>query len=172
MDRLKGGTKFQPGRSGNPGGQPSLKRDLERAKAIGIPQEILDVLEEWRMDADERFAELGAAGFVAGLQSALQEATQRVLPVDAAEARAMWWRAILPIAFAGPQGAKDSNWQYAHDTVGVRLLGKPKETIAIESSDTSAIDWRRVPEEEREEILKAITKLQAYVGEPASQAEH
>lgn len=160
------------GRSGNPGGQPSLKKDLERARHIGIPAEIKAVLEEWREDAEERLTALGGADqFVAGLYAALQQAADRILPIDAAEARAWWWRTILPVAFAGPLRDKDSNWQYAHDTVGVRLLGKPKETIALEGGESRPVDWSKVPEAEREELLQALLKLQAYIGEP-SDTEH
>lgn len=94
------------------------------------------------------------------------------LPTTPAEARAKWWAMVLPIAFAGPRRPNDRNWAYAAQEVGTRLLGKPKETVAIEHTDLTPVDWSAVPEEEREEILVAITKLQAYVGEPESDAEH
>lgn len=163
---------FVKGQSGNPGGKVSLANDLKRAQMIGVPPEVTRALDEWFENAGDKLADLGADGFIAGLRAALDEATQRVLPVDPAHARAMWWRMILPIAFAGPQGQKDSNWSYASQEVGVRLLGKPKETIAVESSDAPRIDWSQVPEDEREDILRAIQRLQAYMGEPASDAEH
>lgn len=163
---------YRPGQSGNPGGRPSIVKDLERAKQIGVPPEVQAALTEWFQDADEHLSKLGAQGFVAGLQQALQDAAAKVLPVNLDEARAMWWRTILPIAFAGPLRDKDSNWQYAHDTVGVRLLGKPKEHVVLEGSDATPIDWTKVPEEEREELLKAIIKLQAYLGESPSSSEH
>lgn len=159
----RGANGFKPGVSGNPGGKVSLANDLKRAAMIGVPAEVLSVLEEWREDADTRLAELGALAFLAGLSQALDDACKRVLPVDAAEARAMWWRTILPIAFAGPCGPKDSNWTYASQEVGVRLLGKPKETIAIEGSDSTPIDWSKVPEERREYLLAAIAELQSYI---------
>lgn len=162
---------FRPGQSGNPGGKPSIANDLKRAAVIGIPVEISEVLDEWALESHARLRELGPDGFIAGLRAALEDATKRIPPVDAAEARAMWWRTILPIAFAGPQGPKDSNWTYANQEVGVRLMGKPKETIAIEGSEAPAIDWNKVPEDEREGLLQAIVKLQGYVSAP-SPTEH
>ncbi len=171
--RRPGNPAWVKGKSQNPGGNPSIKKDLERARHLGIPDEIKQVLEQWRNEADDRMAELGGpSGFVAGLFAALQQATERILPVSVEEARAWWWRTILPIAFAGPLRDKDSNWQYAHDTVGVRLLGKPKDTVVIEGGDGTPVDWSRVPEEEREALLAAMLKLQAYIGEPPSDAEH
>lgn len=94
------------------------------------------------------------------------------LPSTPAAARAKWWSMVLPVAFAGPQGPKDSNWTYAAGEVGVRLLGKPKETVEIVGDSESGVEWTKVPVEEREQILEAITKLQAYVGEPETDSEH
>lgn len=89
-------TSWKPGKSANPGGKPSLVKDLERAGALN-PE-------------------------IAGLT-----------PEDA---RARWWAAVLPVAFAGPQRAKDSNWTYAASEVGNRLLGKPKETLEVSGGMT------------------------------------
>lgn len=162
---------FTKGVSGNPGGKISLQKDLERARAIGVPPEVAAVLKEWQENAAERLAELGPDGFLSGLAQALDDATRRVLPLDAAEARAMWWRTVLPVAFAGPCGPKDSVWTYASQEVGNRLLGKPKETIAVEGERTP-IDWSRVPEEERPALAAAILKLQRYLSSPDSDTEH
>lgn len=52
------------------------------------------------------------------------------------DARARWWAMILPVAFAGPRGPKDSNWTYAASEVGNRLLGKAKESIEISGGIT------------------------------------
>jgi hypothetical protein len=51
-------------------------------------------------------------------------------------ARAKWWAAALPIAFAGPQSDDDKNWRYAHKEVGDRLMGKPKEIVEHRSELT------------------------------------
>jgi hypothetical protein len=156
----------------NPGGKPSVVRDLERARAIGTPVEVAAVLTEWLDAGPARLNELGPEGFLTGLRAALDEATKRILPVTPEEARAMWWRAILPVAFAGPMGPKDSNWTYAQQEVGVRLLGKPKETIALEDGGQTPIDWTRVPEDERPPLLAAVLKLQGYLKHPESDTEH
>lgn len=165
--------RFKPGQSGNPGGPPKLKNDLKRAALIGVPPEVLSTLEEWFEDAASRLAELGAEGFVQGLRAALTEATQKVLPLDPAEARAMWWRTVWPVFIAGPSGPKDSVWVSVKQDTGDRLFGKAKEHVTISDDNTRApIDWKRVPEEEREALLAAILKLQAYTGEPETPTEH
>jgi hypothetical protein len=167
------GRKFPPGTSGNPGGQPSIKRDLERARVSGVPVEVTETLDEWFLDAHARVRELGADGFIAGLREALTAATQRVMPIDPTEARAMWWRTVFPIFLAGPSGTKDSVWTYTSQEIGVRLLGKPKETIAVEGTDSAAqIDWKKVPEEERVPLGEALLRLQAYLSNPDSSTEH
>lgn len=166
------GPRFVKGRSGNPGGPPKLKNDLKRAALIGVPPEVTATLEEWFEDASARLAELGAESFIAALRAALDEATKRVLPVDPAEARAMWWRTILPVVFSGPSGSKDSVWTYASGEVGNRLLGKPKEHVVLEDGNAPPIDWTRVPAERREFLQAAIAELLAYVTEPESATEH
>jgi hypothetical protein len=88
-----------------------------------------------------------------------------------ADARARWWAMILPVAFAGPCGPKDTNWTYASAEVGTRLLGKPKETIAIEDGNATPIDWSLVPEERRPALTAAILELQGYLSAP-SDTEH
>lgn len=83
------------------------------------------------------------------------------LPTTPAEARARWWAAVLPVALAGPQGPKDSNWTYAHSEVGNRLLGKAKDHVVIEQGDAEqAVDWSRIPAEERRDLVTAIQKLE------------
>lgn len=159
---------FPPGKSGNPGGQPSIKKDLERAATVGIPAEVLATIDEWLEDGEERLKELGADGFLRGLRRAIDEAGRREV-LTPADARAMWWRTVLPIAFAGPKKDNDRNWAYAHETVGVRLLGKPKEHVVVEGSESRPIDWRAVPEERREFLLAAITELQAYIDAPVTE---
>lgn len=166
------GRPFPKGKSGNPGGQPSLVNDLKRAQIVGIPPEIQEVLDEWRDGAGKRLTELGAEGFIAGLNDAIRAATARVLPMDPAEARAMWWRTVFPVFLRGPSGNKDSVWTYTSQEIGVRLLGKPKETIAIEDTGGAPIDWSKVPEDERESLLASIVKLQTYLGEPTTDTEH
>lgn len=162
---------FPKGTSGNPGGRPSIVKDLERARHIGVPAEVKTTLDEWFLDAAEHLSKLGPQGFIAGLQQALQDATAKVVPLNLDEARAMWWRTILPIAFAGPLRDKDSNWQYAHDTVGVRLLGKPKEHVVLEGTDTTPIDWTRVPEHRRDPLGEMVIELHGYLSEPGA-TEH
>lgn len=94
---------YEKGRSGNPGGKISLRRDLERASAI------------WK--GSNEHADL--------------------VGLDPETARARWWAMILPVAFAGPRGQKDSNWTYAASEVGNRLLGKPKESVEISGGLTA-----------------------------------
>lgn len=166
-----GGFKPGPDSRRNAGGKPSIANDLERARLIGVPAEILAVLDEWHEEGGERLAELGPDGFLAGLRQAMDDATKRVLPLDPAEARAMWWRTILPVVYAGPSGSKDSVWTYASQEVGVRLLGKPKETIAVEGG-TTPIDWTRVPPEKRDTIGAVLLELQGYLSQPESDTEH
>ena len=167
------GPRFVKGKSGNPGGPPKLKNDLKRAALIGVPPEVTATLEEWLEDASSRLGELGAEGIVAALKAALDEATKRVLPIDPAEARAMWWRTVWPVFMAGPCGPKDSVWVSVKQDTGDRLFGKAREHVTIQDGEPPpGIDWKRVPEEERESLLAAILKLQAYTGEPETPTEH
>jgi hypothetical protein len=166
------GTPWKPKQSGNPNGKISLKNDLKRAKEIGALPELHRVLNEWRESAGERLAELGAEGFVAALQAAIREACEIDLPPTPEVARAMWWRTTLPVAFAGPCGPKDTVWTYANSEVGNRLLGKQKDHVVLEGSETPPVDWKRVPEEERQALQEAMLRLLGYLGEPASPTEH
>ncbi len=167
------GPRFVKGRSGNPGGPPKLKNDLKRAALIGVPPEVTATLEEWLEDAGSRLAELGPRGFIAALRAALDEATKRVLPVDPAEARAMWWRTVWPVFMAGPCGPKDSVWVSVKQDTGDRLFGKAREHVTISEGESSPqIDWNRVPEEERHELGMAMMRLQTYLSEPGTDTEH
>jgi hypothetical protein len=166
------GRPFEKGRSGNPNGKISLKNDLKRAVAIGTLPELHRVLDEWFGEASAKLAELGPDGFIAGLREAIREAMALDLPVTPEDARAQWWRTLLPVAFAGPSGTKDSVWTYAQQEVGVRLLGKPKEHVVLEEGAAPPVDWKRVPESEREELQAAMLKLLGYLGEPESMTEH
>ncbi len=164
---------FKPGISGNPGGRLSIAKDLERARTVAVPPDVMAVIDRW-MNEDPKalLAELGPERFLADFRAELLDAAQRIPALTPADARALWWRTILPIAWAGPSGPKDSSWVYAQQETGVRLLGKPKDTVVIEGSEAPPIDWSKVPASEREGLLEAISRLQGYVGAPASETEH
>lgn len=172
MGAARGAKGYPKGTSGNPGGQPSLKNDLERARIMGVPPEISKVLEEWRLEADERFAEFGAAGFVAGLQQALDAAMETSMPLTPADARAMHLRTTWKVFIAGPESAKDSVWVYTAGEWNIRLWGKPKEHVVVEDGNATPIDWSRVPEDRRGPLGDAIVELHGYLSEPDSKTEH
>lgn len=168
------GRPFTEGTSGNPGGRPvgSLKYDIPRAKTIGTMPELHAVLDEWAELAEEKLATMGATRFIATLQAEIRQACEIDLPPTAEIARAQWWRTLLPVAFRGPNGTKDSVWTYAQQEVGVRLLGKPKEHVVVEEGAAPPVDWKRVPEAERERLQASMLELLGYLDEPESATEH
>lgn len=152
---------FKPGQSANPGGKPSIARDLERARTVAVPPDVLAVIERWISDEPRALlADLGPEKFLEGFRAELLAVAQNIPPLTPADARALWWRTILPIAWAGPSGPKDSSWVYAQQETGVRLLGKPRDTVVIENGAEAPIDWAKVPAERREKLLEAITELE------------
>jgi len=124
----------------------------------------------FRKGADPRRNAGGRPSIVNDLRAA--GAIDPSLPTTPAEARAKWWAMILPVAFAGPQGPRDSNWIYAAGEAGVRLLGKPKETVVIEGSEESPVDWSKVPEDRREKLLEALTEIELIVAPVDEPVEH
>lgn len=92
--------------------------------------------------------------------------------VSIAEARGRLYALQMKIACAGPKGANDRNWALAMDDMMNRHFGKPKEFVEITQGESPAVDWSKVPVEDREEMLRAIQRLQAYVGEPETDSEH
>ena len=152
---------FKAGISGNPGGRASIAKDLERARTVAVPPDVMAVIERWINEEPRALlAELGPEKFLEGFRAELVAAAQNIPALTPADARALWWRTILPIAWAGPSGPKDSSWVYAQQETGVRLLGKPKDTVVFEGSSEAPIDWSKVPPERREKLLEAITELE------------
>jgi hypothetical protein len=156
---------YPKGTSGNPGGKPSIARDLERARTVAVPPDVLAVIDRWTNDEPAKLlADLGPEKFLEGFRAELLQAAERVPAITPADARAMWWRTILPVAWAGPSGPKDSSWVYAQQETGNRLLGKPKDHVVIEGSPEAPIDWSKVPPERREKLLEALAELEMLQG--------
>lgn len=166
-------TPWQKGVSANPNGKISLKNDLKRANTIGMPADLKALLDEYVTNGADLFSELGEEEYFTRFQAAVTAVIERIPPLlEPADARAMWWRMILPVCYAGPQRDKDSNWSYASAEVGTRLLGKPKDTLSVEDGGRTPIDWTRVPEERRGPIGVVLVELHGYLNDPESSTEH
>jgi hypothetical protein len=76
---------------------------------------------------------------------------------------------LLDIAYDQKEQAKDRRAAVADFTD--RGYGKVKDTVVIEGAEQRPVNWRAVPESDREDMLSAVQKLLAYT-EPAADTEH